>query len=361
MVLLAAATLRVLPAAAQIGASVGLGVGTVRYPGGSSLGSAMLSPGVHYTADAVGMDASASLASLPGSVWSSQARASVWGTTPPFDRNLRLGGEATFAGTTLNGGGGSTAAAHGLVEVVWGPSPNWGIGLAVGPSTGMISGTLPVVALHTRARSWWRPGGAADAPDVQLLVEPTRFPAGWFTDASATATVERGRTILSLSLAGRVSATYGSKAAGSASLQWFVKPRVALEVGGGSVLNDPYQDLPRTGFIFLGVRLHRSPRPAPDGGARTLAPLVAEMRGDSVVLRFRMAGARSVAIAGDWNAWGPRMLRPLGEDVWESTLVLRRGLYHFNLVVDGSDWVVPNGVATVSDGLGGLVAVLIVP
>jgi hypothetical protein len=74
-----------------------------------------------------------------------------------------------------------------------------------------------------------------------------------------------------------------------------------------------------------------------------------------------MPGARSVAIAGDWNAWQPARLRALGDDVWEGALVLRRGLYHFNLQVDGSDWVVPNGVAAVPDGLGGMVAVLIVP
>jgi hypothetical protein len=36
-------------------------------------------------------------------------------------------------------------------------------------------------------------------------------------------------------------------------------------------------------------------------------------------------------------------------------------LYHFNLQVDGSHWVVPNGVATVPDGMGGMVAVLVVP
>ena len=42
-------------------------------------------------------------------------------------------------------------------------------------------------------------------------------------------------------------------------------------------------------------------------------------------------------------------------------ITLGRGVYHFNLLVDGADWVVPNGVATVPDGLGGMVAVLIVP
>jgi hypothetical protein len=74
-----------------------------------------------------------------------------------------------------------------------------------------------------------------------------------------------------------------------------------------------------------------------------------------------MPDAHSVAIAGDWNAWQPLPLRGLGDDLWEQALALRRGVYHFNLLVDGSNWVVPNGVATVPDGMGGMVAVLIVP
>jgi len=90
------------------------------------------------------------------------------------------------------------------------------------------------------------------------------------------------------------------------------------------------------------------------------APLVAQRRGDSVVVRFRMDAARSVAIAGDWNAWQPAPLRALGADVWEAALVLPAGTYHFNLLVDGTDWVVPGGVAVVSDGMGGLVALLTV-
>src|SRR5256885_311806 len=69
----------------------------------------------------------------------------------------------------------------------------------------------------------------------------------------------------------------------------------------------------------------------------------------------------AVAIAGDWNRWQPVPLRSLGASLWEGTLALKRGLYPFNLLVDGSDWVVPTGVATVPDGLGGMVGVLLVP
>lgn len=360
--LLVAASLGAASLAAQIDASAGLGVGTVRYPGGASFGSAVLSPALRLTSSAIVFDVSGGVASLPGSVWASQARASLWGATQPLSGGLRLGGEMTFAGTALSdSGSASSGAAHGVAELLW-STPAWGVGVGAGPSTGFISGGTPVVALHTRARVWWRPGHGGFSPDLQFALEPTRFPDGWFTDASAAATLEHGRTVVSVSIAGRIAAVHESKAAGSVLVQWFAAPRLSVELGGGSSLNDPYQDLPRTGFISLGVRLHGSSRPT--GGAATaakLTPLVAEMRGDSVVVRFRMPGAQSVAMAGDWNGWEQAALRPLGDDVWEEALVLRRGLYHFNLLVDGVDWVVPNGVATVPDGLGGMVAVLIVP
>jgi len=357
--LLVAAGTYAAPAAAQVDGSVGVGAGTVRYPGGTSFGSAILSPGVRYTSAALVADLSSSIASLPGGDWVGLGLMDLSAVTPPSAGGRQLGVEAIFAGTTVTGSG-PTAAAHAVGELRWSGTA-WGAGVGAGPSTGLVSGAPPVTALHTRARLWWRPSGGLTSTTVQVSVEPTHFPDGWFTDASAGATFERGRAVVSLWTLARLSSTYPSTVAGSASLQVFVRPRVALELGGGSSLSEPYQGLPRAGFVTLGVRFHRSPRPPPPTAAPQWAPLVPEPRGDSLVVRFRMPDARSVAIAGDWNAWQPVQLRLLGEDVWEGTLVLRRGLYHFNLQVDRSDWVVPNGVATVPDGLGGMVAVLVVP
>ena len=85
------------------------------------------------------------------------------------------------------------------------------------------------------------------------------------------------------------------------------------------------------------------------------------MRGDSQVVRFRFAGVQSVAMAGDWDGWQTHPLRSVGADQWEGAFVLARGLHHFNVLVNGRSWVVPAGVATVPDGLGGIVAVLMVP
>ena len=71
-----------------------------------------------------------------------------------------------------------------------------------------------------------------------------------------------------------------------------------------------------------------------------------------------MPDAHAVAIAGNWNAWTPKPLRSLGEDIWEAELRLAPGTYYFNLIVDGKEWVVPAGVAVTSDGMGGMLAVL---
>jgi hypothetical protein len=86
--------------------------------------------------------------------------------------------------------------------------------------------------------------------------------------------------------------------------------------------------------------------------------LIPQRLGDSVIVRFRMPGAKSVAIGGDWDDWRPHALQSVGPDIWSGSLALKPGTYHFNLLVDGTDWVVPGGVAIVSDGLGGLVGLL---
>src|SRR5712692_7391581 len=202
------------------------------------------------------------------------------------------------------------------------------------------------------------------APEWQVTVEPTKFPldslGAWFTDVTAGVTIDRGPVVLSLSSAARWSTFYGSTGAASAFLQWFVAPAVSVEVGAGSYLREPYQGFPRAGFFVLGVRIHGAPRPVRRVLTNHWAPLVPEARGDSLVVQFRFPSVRAVAIAGDWNSWQTRPLRFVGGDLWEGTLALARGVYHFNLLVDGRDWVVPNGVATIPDGLGGMVGVLLV-
>ncbi len=351
--------LAALPVAlhAQSQASLGVGVGTVRYAGGSSFSATTVSPAVQLLSPSFYVGAGGSVSILKDGVWASQGRTDLWAAFPR-DRTAgaRIALNVNVAASTRSDGV-AAAAASALVELLW-TAGRGGAAIGAGPTTGVIEAERGVTATHLRARGWWLTGPA----QLSLNIEPTRFVGAWYTDVVGGATVDRGRVVASLWASARLSDAYGSKGAASAALQYFVTPSVALEAAGGSYLADPFQGLPRAGFVSAGVRVHAAPRlftPAPALPPR-LTPLVAQRRGDSVVVRFRMNAARSVAIAGDWNAWQPAPLRALGADVWEAALVLAPGTYHFNLLVDGSDWVVPGGVAVVSDGMGGLVAVLTV-
>jgi len=339
---------------AQVRASIGVGVGSVRTENGTGFSSASMSPAVRYSTPGFVTQASGYVASLPSGVWAGHGRLSLWGTTPRVLGRVRVGVEGIATGTTRTGGD-WTAAAHGIGELLW-SGRRWGFGLGAGPSAGYIANEPSVVALHTRARAWWRPAGGMD---WALSVEPTRFFGAWFTDVSAGVSLQRGPALLSLGTEARLSAAYGSTGAGSAFLQLFTGPSVSFLLGGGNYLREPYQGFPRGAFFTLGVRVG-STRPARVAAAKGWGPLVPQRRGDSLVVRFRFRGVQSVAMAGDWDSWQTHRLRRIGADLWEGKLALARGVYHFNLLVDDRTWVVPEGVATVPDGLGGMVAVLLV-
>jgi hypothetical protein len=351
--LVLAASLAAASLAAQTEASLGLGVSTVRYTGSSST-SPSLSPNLQYASPGLFAGVSGTVALLGQGEWSDQGRANLWLASPPLLGRLRLAGDGTAAGTTHTGGP-WTAAAHGLGELLW-AAPRWGFGVAAGPSAGWIQEQPSVTVLHTRARAWWRLAGA----DWAAVVEPTRFLGAWFTDASLGFTASRGPVVASFWGLTRLSSTYGSKAAASAFVQVFATPWLAVEAGGGSLLPDPYQGLPRAGYVLLGLRLHSARRPARAVSMPSTSPLIPARQGDSLLIRFRMPRASSVALAGDWTAWQPTPLRPAGDDAWEGWVHLSPGLYHFVLLVDGTDWVVPGGITAVPDGMGGMTALLLV-
>lgn len=346
-------------ASARAQLSVGAGLATVRYPGGSTLSTVSLTPVFLSAAPTFTANLSGALASLPGGAAYGQARADLWAASAPLgDPHLRWGVEGIGTAAARSNGGG-TAAAHAIIEALW-SKPEWGVGFGGGPSWGGIQWQSSVTALHLRARAWWQRGSAS----TSLAVEPTHFLGAWFTDVTAGLTLSQpdGKLVASVSAGGRISRTYGSKGVASAFVQYFATPRLAIEGGGGAYLSDPYQGFPRAGYIAAGVRWFPPARHTPIApAARTAPPLIPYRRGDSLFVRFRMPGAKRVAIAGQWNHWTPAPLHALGDDVWEGTIRLAPGTYRFNLVVDGSDWVVPAGVATLSDGLGSLVALLVVP
>src|SRR3989449_10077276 len=144
---------------AQTQASLGVGVGTVRFPGGTSFRSATFAPALEYGTEARYGSVAGSLASLPGDAWSLQGRADMWAATRPLLGRVRLGAEGIWAGTTRTDGG-WTAVAHGIGEALWW-NANWGVGIGAGPSGGWVKGAPSGAAVHARARAWGRGGPGA--------------------------------------------------------------------------------------------------------------------------------------------------------------------------------------------------------
>ncbi len=84
----------------------------------------------------------------------------------------------------------------------------------------------------------------------------------------------------------------------------------------------------------------------------------------SVHIIFYSPEAANVALVGDFNEWGRRpvsMAHSQDQGIWEFSLDLSAGVYHYNLLVDGQRWVAnPKSSTLVPDGFGGYDSVLVV-
>src|SRR6266508_1579534 len=67
---------------AQNEASLGLGVGTVRYSGGSTFSAASISPAAQLFSPSFFLGAGGTLSALPEGVWAAQGRVDGWAAAP---------------------------------------------------------------------------------------------------------------------------------------------------------------------------------------------------------------------------------------------------------------------------------------
>jgi hypothetical protein len=184
------------------------------------------------------------------------------------------------------------------------------------------------------------------------------------TNQYADVTVEAGYTSqrLRVALAGGVRVgELENDPWGQAKIVTAITPWVLLEIAGGSYPQD-LVGFTNGLYANLGLRVnlsgaarqrYRPPPPPP----LTVQPLEA---GESLlVIAFRRTVDR-LEIAGDWNGWSPTPLEHMGENRWSASLSLNPGIYHYSLVVDGSEWTLPEGAASVSDEFGGVVGLLVI-
>lgn len=353
---IAGVLLVVCPAAAtaQTDASLGLGLGTVRFPGGSTLGVVSLGPALQLIGPGRSLEVDGTLAALPSGNGYLQGRLALWAATPPLADRWRLAVDAQLSGASNGRSTGSGAGQLG-VEALF-AAPRWGVAVASGPASGWIIHEVPVTAWRARIRGWWQtvPAGT----ELFANVEPTRFLGAWYTDLTGGAILHAPRVEARITTSARVSQVYGSRGAGLAAVELRLAPGISLEAAAGNVLPDPYQGLPGSGFLSVGIRVHLPfHRAAPATLVRSRS-LTAVRRGDGIVIRLRLRDAHRVEIAGDWNEWTPTPLAQSDRDQWELFIVLPAGPHRFMVLIDGAPWRIPDGVPSVPDGMGGRVAVL---
>ncbi len=144
-------------------------------------------------------------------------------------------------------------------------------------------------------------------------------------------------------------------------------PALSLEVSGGSYPRD-LTGFTGGSFLSIGFWVALGPRArlaSPDEIVRRFASQTSGVKVESEEpghqqVTFRVPGARTVAIAGEWNDWTPVVLARVDGERWRADLALSQGTHRFSLVVDGTKWMVPQGVVTLPDDMGGKVGLLIV-
>jgi hypothetical protein len=218
--------------------------------------------------------------------------------------------------------------------------------------TASVSGIIPNAGL-------WAQGGAVRAT---LSYQHTRVFDDAYPEMDLALALTRGAADLTL-YAGLRDSPFAADSrserwAGASAVYWVTR-NAGLVVSVGKYSADVLQGLPGGDFVSVGLRLTpRRVRPIPISAPAPIVYTAEEARRGSI--RFDVADATTVEIAGDWNGWTPEPLVRDAAGRWTVAAVIAPGVHRFNLRVDGEHWIVPVGVPTVDDGFGGQVGLMIV-
>jgi len=300
----------------------------------------------------------ASFAQFTSGGWAAQASGgflSIHLFEPTFGVGVRVDGDA---GVLRSGVWSGDAAAGPFVAFVAGD-----LVLSAGLSGGVVRRVDDTV--HAKL-------GAA--LEVRYDVFPVSIAAGLsgttagpfqFSDATAGLSYNAGRFGVGAVLGARAG-NLGGKPWVQGYADWAFSRWATIEAVAGTFPED-LSGFSSGRYLSLGIWLGRGPRastatPRASMWRRSAPSRVVVERVGSTSARatFEVPGATRVAIAGEWNAWTPAPLQPMGAGRWRAVLPLGQGAYRFSLVVDGERWIVPAGVPSLPDSFGGTVGLLIV-
>jgi hypothetical protein len=338
---------------------VDLAGNSVGYDTAGRITSASVSPLVEWNQRAVYATLSGALAAFEAGQWTSQGHGDVSLLFVPA-RSLRLlrGEVVGSADGSVHSSGYRTAGTRGELRLHLSGSST-GLWIGGTASTGWTSFSTGVAtAVGPTAGAWGRrgPWGAT------AVWTPFRLGGGWYQQVEGRMTTSHGPVEVVGYMGWR--GTPGGSGLpnagwGGGTLTWWISRQAAVVLGGGSYASDLLQALPRGRYASAGIRLSRR-RPSLWAGSSASHALYAHPAGDTE-LRFSVPGASRVDLVGDWTAWQPVPLERMPDGRWALRVRLTTGVHRFNLVVDGTRWIVPDGVAAVNDGFGGKTSLLVVP
>ncbi len=291
--------------------------------------------------------------------WAAQAAGSVFGVrllTPTIGLGLRADGDGGY----IQGG-------------------TWSAIGSTGPVLALVSGRW-VYSAGVEVGAVRRVDRLSNAT-FEGSVNARRDAGPWSVEGGLTATQAGATQVADATLglqfrAGRLAmgALAGARAGNLGGRPWY-QGRAALGVASWATLEAQAGSYPRDlsgftdgAFVSVGVWLGGGLRRRPSAiGSRSSLPALTE-RGVTVEfvdaghqrVTFVVPGASTVAIAGEWNDWTPVAMERVAGARWRATLPLRQGAHRFSLIVDGRRWMVPPGVATLPDDMGGRVGLLVI-
>lgn len=289
---------------------------------------------------------------------------------------------ATFAALGSHEGLGRSGTAQGLVRahVSRGSVGGWA-GAAGGWSS--LGGGIGVATWRGDLGLWGRHAGTR----ASLVVQPTRVGELRYTTLDASLRWLVGRAELGMEGGVRagdrtIDESRGPKLWASIDGVLWVNDRFAVVAGSGRFLPDPVTNSIGGRYTSVGMRLStgrsRGVRPAElprvilprrayvDGGSsaertgREERLEVVETVAGGITIRLTLPDARSAEIMADFTDWEAVALHPVGDGVWEVTVLVEPGVHRLNLRTDDGTWRVPPDLTAVDDGFGGKVGLMVV-
>lgn len=336
-----------------------LGGTRVKFDEAAALSSASIAPFIEWTGGIAYFSLGGSLAAFEGAQWATQGRADLSLLSPrlgssPVRFELLGSSAGTYHSTEFR-----TAATRGEARLhmssrragVW----FGGVGATgwTSAAPGIARGGGPTVGLWGRDRDW----------TATAVFTPLQIEGFWYPELTGRASVSVGPVDL-LGYGGwregaAASNVPDATAWGGAVASIWLGRQAALVLSGGSYPSDLLQGLPDGRYLSAALRFSNR-RPSVWTFKSPGRPVYAR-EGESGALRFKVAGASQVQVVGDWNGWEPVPMVRGSDGRWVLPVALQPGVYRFNLIVNGEQWIVPEGVVAVDDGFGGVTGLLIIP